>query len=72
MADSKMKGGEGFPGSMQGQIKTPMCSENVSNKGGGATHDYSKTMNLNSAGGKGGMKTDGSVKGPGEKGSWKK
>jgi hypothetical protein len=72
MAKDIVGGDVGGKGSMQGQIKTPMAAENVCNKGGGATHSYKNTMNLDSAGGKGGMKTDGSIKGPGEKGKWKK
>ncbi len=62
----------GEKGSMQGQIKTPMCSENVQNKGGaGKVEKFSGTMNLNAAGpGKGAMKTDGSIKGPGAQGNW--
>lgn len=63
----------GKSGSMQGQIKTPMSPTNVGNKGGGKTHDYSNTMNLNAAGpSKGAMKTDDKIQGPGEKGRWKK
>lgn len=61
----------GEKGSMQGQIKTPMCSENVGNKGDPKTHSFKSTMNLDAAGpGKGAMKTDGSIKGPGAQGNW--
>lgn len=61
----------GDKGSKQGQIQTPMCSENVDNQGGGKTHDYSGTMNLNAAGpSNGGLKTDNKIEGPGAKGDW--
>ncbi len=56
--------GPGDSGSMQGQIKTPMCSENVQNKGDGKVHSYSKaTGNPSTSGG-------GSIKGPGAQGKW--
>jgi hypothetical protein len=72
MNDGPMKPREpGEDGSMQGQIKTPMCAENVGNKGGGKVHSYAKTMNLNAAGpSKGAMKTDNTIDGPGAKGDW--
>ncbi len=67
----------GDKGSMQGQIKTPMCKENVDNQGGGGSgsspkvHSYSGTMNLDAAGpSKGAMKTDSKIEGPGMKGNW--
>lgn len=67
----------GDKGSMQGQIKTPMCSENVDNQGGGGSgsspkvHSYKNTMNLDAAGpSKGAMKTDSKIEGPGAKGNW--
>jgi hypothetical protein len=60
--------GPGDPGSQQGQIKTPMCDENVSNKGGGRTHSYAGTFNANAAGGsKGTVRTDDKIEGPGQK-----
>ncbi len=54
----------GESGSMQGQIKTPMCSENVGNKGGGKTHSYAKATGDVSTSGKA------SIKGPGAQGKW--
>lgn len=72
MSESKMKGGQGLPGSTQGQIDTPMCSENVGNKGGGRTHSFAGTFNANAAGpGRGAIKTDDKIEGPGVKGEWK-
>ncbi len=72
MSDVSMKPREpGEKGSTQGQIDTPMCSENVGNKGGGKTHSYKNTMNLDAAGpSKGAMKTDNKIDGPGAKGNW--
>lgn len=71
MADSMKTREPGDEGSKQGQIDTPMCKENVGNKGGGKTHSYKDTMNLNAAGpSKGAMKTDGTIEGPGAKGDW--
>lgn len=56
--------GPGDKGSMQGQIKTPMCSENVGNKGDPKTHSYKKaTGNPSTSGG-------GGIKGPGAQGKW--
>ena len=57
--------GPGDEGSTQGQIKTPMCSENVDNQGDGKV-DYMKkaTGSLD----KGGKNND--IEGPGMKGSW--
>jgi hypothetical protein len=61
----------GDPGSKQNQIATPMCKENVDNKGGGKTHSYADTMNLNAAGpSSGDLKTDNKIEGPGAKGNW--
>lgn len=59
----------GDNGSMQGQIKTPMCSQNVGNKGGGDTHDYSKAVGSASSKGSGSGKSD--IYGPGTKNSIK-
>ena len=69
MARSDSKG-PGDQGSMQGQIKTPMCSENVGNKGGGQTQSYSKVTSAFS-GSKGSGKSDSSIYGPGTKGKLK-
>lgn len=61
----------GDKGSMQGQIKTPMCKENVGNKGDPGVEKFSGTMNLNAAGpSKGAMKTDSKIEGPGATGKW--
>lgn len=55
----------GDDGSMQGQIKTPMCDENVGNKGGGKTHSYKKAIgNLNNT------SAANMIDGPGMKGDW--
>jgi hypothetical protein len=55
----------GEEGSTQGQIETPMCSENVGNKSGGATHSYKKAVgDINKAG------TNNDIEGPGMKGDW--
>lgn len=55
----------GHPGSKHGQIDTPMCKENVGNKGGGKTHSYAKALEGvtgEKSGGKGN-----SILGPGAK-----
>lgn len=71
MTDKMSAREPGEKGSMQGQIKTPMCSENVGNKGDPGTHSFKSTMNLNAAGpSKGAMKTDNKIDGPGAKGNW--
>lgn len=57
--------GPGDEGSMQGQIKTPMCSENVGNDGGGKTHSYKKAVGTIDKGGKAN-----DIEGPGMKGNW--
>ena len=57
--------GPGQDGSMQGQIKTPMSSKNVSNKGDAPVHDYSKAVGNVSQGG-----AANSIEGPGAKGNW--
>ena len=62
MADVMKPREPGESGSTTGQIKTPMCSENVGNKGGGATHSYKGMPDSSS---------DASlVKGPGAQGKW--
>ena len=61
----------GEKGSTQGQIMTPMCDENVSNKGGGDIHSYKGVVNTKSAGpSSGDLKTDNAIEGPGVKGNW--
>lgn len=62
MADTMSPREPGEAGSMQGDIKTPMCSENVGNKGGGKTKSYS---GMPSSGTDSGL-----VMGPGAKGKW--
>lgn len=62
MADKK---GPGEEGSTQGQIKTPMCSENVGNDGGGKTHSFKKAVGDINKGG-----AANSIEGPGMKGNW--
>lgn len=57
------------PGTTVGQIKTPMCSENVGKKNDPKTHSYRGTYNENSAGGKG-IPTSNEIKGPGVKGEY--
>ncbi len=65
MAD-KMKAREpGESGSMQGQIQTPMCSENVGNQGGGKTHSYKKALGTMDKSGKANT-----IEGPGMEGDW--
>jgi len=65
MADEKMKGREpGEDGTTVGQIDTPMCSANVGDKGGSATHSY-KSITKNATG-EGGA----DIFGPGENGNW--
>lgn len=64
MADTVKTREPGEDGSTQGQIKTPMCSENVANKGGGKTHSFAKaTGDINKDG-------NASIAGPGIKGKW--
>lgn len=65
MAEDTLKTREpGEDGSTQGQIQTPMCSENVANKKGGDTHSYEKaTGKINDSGST-------SIEGPGMKGNW--
>jgi hypothetical protein len=58
----------GDKGTQVGQIKTPMCPENVGRKNTPGTHSYAKAMDLNSPGGKG-LKTGSSIQGPGEAGT---
>ncbi len=71
MSDKMSAREPGEKGSMQGQIKTPMCKENVDNQGDPGVHSFKSTMNLNAAGpSKGAMKTDGTIDGPGAKGNW--
>lgn len=65
---AKSSTGPGDPGSMQGPIKTPMCSANVGNKGGGATESYSKITGAFKSSGSG----KGDIYGPGTKGALKK
>lgn len=61
MAETK---GPGLSGSTQGQINTPMCSENVDNQGDAKVHNYEKaTGKINTTGGS-------SIEGPGAKGNW--
>ena len=68
MADIK---GPGQSGSTQGQIKTPMMSQNVANKGGEKVHSFKSTMNLDAAGpSKGALKTDSKIEGPGVTCNW--
>lgn len=64
---ARTNGTMGDEGSKQGQIQTPMCSENVGNKGGGSTHSFADVVGKMSGGG---GKSD--IKGPGSEGSWKK
>lgn len=57
--------GPGDEGTTVGQIKTPMCPENVGRKNTPGTHDYSKALGGSSmSGGKGGT-----ILGPGAKGT---
>lgn len=66
MADNMKAREPGDEGSTQGQIKTPMCSENVGNDGGGKTHSFAKaTGKIDKGGGAGN-----SIEGPGIKGNW--
>jgi hypothetical protein len=61
MPDTK---GPGKEGSTQGQIKTPMSSENVDNGGDAPVHSYKKaTGNISKSGGA-------SIEGPGAEGNW--
>lgn len=63
MAEMK---GPGDEGSTQGQIKTPMCDENVDNKGGeGKVHSYKKAVGALDKSG-----ASNSIEGPGAKGNW--
>lgn len=62
MADVMKPREPGEPGSTTGDIKTPMCSENVGNKGGGKTHSY---KGMPDSSGDAGL-----VKGPGAQGKW--
>jgi len=48
---------------MQGDIKTPMSSQNVGNKGGGQTFKYKDTPKADKSGGQ--------IYGPGNKNAWK-
>lgn len=66
MADTMKAREPGDEGSMQGQIKTPMCSENVGNKGGGKTHSFAKANGSVDKGPGAGN----SIEGPGIKGDW--
>ena len=61
----------GDAGTTVGQIMTPMCPANVGRKNTPGVHDYSKTFNENSPGGKT-MKTGSAIEGPGVKGEWKR
>lgn len=61
MADRMAPREPGEPGSMQGVIKTPMCSANVGNEGGGKTHTFKGMPSAN-----GGV----SIEGPGADGKW--
>jgi hypothetical protein len=64
MADTMKTREPGEDGSTVGQIKTPMCSENVDDQGDGKTHNYDKaTGNPDTSGGAG-------IKGPGMQGKW--
>ena len=66
MPDTMKPREPGEDGSMQGQIKTPMCSENVQSKGEGKVHSFKKaTGDIDKSGGKGN-----SIEGPGMKGEW--
>lgn len=66
MADKLKPREPGEEGSTQGQIKTPMCSENVGNDGGGKTHSFKKaTGKIDKGGGAGN-----SIEGPGMTGNW--
>lgn len=67
--DISHSGGPGDDGTTVGQIKTPMCPENVGRKNDPGTHSYKGTFNT---GGKGGSKGGSTISGPGVKGSWKK
>ena len=63
----------GEEGTTVGQIKTPMCSENVGRKNTPGTETFKGTFNKDSAGGgRGSMTTSNSIEGPGKKGEWKK
>jgi hypothetical protein len=63
----------GEEGTTVGQIKTPMCSENVDRQNTPGTHSYSNTFDKDSpGGGRGSMTTSGTIEGPGKKGEWKK
>ena len=65
MADTMKSREPGDDGSTQGQIKTPMCSENVDNQGDGKVHSYKKavgSLDKSSAAN--------SIEGPGAKGNW--
>lgn len=66
MADNMKPREPGEEGSMQGQIKTPMCDENVGNKEGGKTHSFKKAVGSIDKGGTSGN----SIEGPGVKGNW--
>jgi hypothetical protein len=62
----KMKTREpGEDGSTQGQIQTPMCSENVANKGGEKTHSFKKAVGSIDKSGKANT-----IEGPGMTGNW--
>lgn len=62
MADKMSSREPGDPGCMQGQIKTPMCTENVGNKGDGGVKTYKGMPE--------GSTDNGLVMGPGAKGKW--
>jgi hypothetical protein len=66
MADTMKPREPGEDGSTQGQIMTPMCSENVGNKGDGKTKSFKSVVgaaNDKSSG-------NASIEGPGMKGNW--
>ena len=63
MAEAK---GLNYKGSQNGDIKTPMCAENVDNQGDGKIHSYKGVANTSESGGKGGS----DIEGPGAKGQW--
>lgn len=57
----------GCDGSMQGQIQTPMSSENVGRKNTPVVMTFGNTMDKNSPGGPS-IATGSKITGPGEKG----
>lgn len=66
MSDKMKTRKPGEDGTTVGQIKTPMCSENVGDKGGGSTHSFKKaTGKIDKGGGAGN-----SIEGPGMTGDW--